>query len=143
MTATSAETAGAFFCLEDRMVRGKVTPLHLHPNEDDSLYLLEGELLLHIDGKEYELHEGGFMFVPRGVPHAFMVVSETAHILAFQTPGTGEAFYREVSDPSTSEADASRAADIERLRAAAENSPNIEVLGPPPFDNHRVESARV
>lgn len=133
MKATSDETGGAFFLLEDRMVRGKMTPLHIHPNEDDSVYVVQGELLVHIDGREYSVNEGGFFFAPRGVPHAFMVVSETAHILAWQTPGSGEVFYRAVSEPASSPADAARAPDFERLALVARDSESIEILGPPPF----------
>jgi quercetin dioxygenase-like cupin family protein len=40
--ATAAETGGAFIMLEDRMVRGKTTPMHMHPNEDEAIYVLEG-----------------------------------------------------------------------------------------------------
>ena len=48
--ATAAETGGAFIALEDRMVQGKTTPMHLHPNEDEAIYVLEGELLVDIEG---------------------------------------------------------------------------------------------
>ena len=61
-----------------------------------------------------------------------MVTSETAHVLCLQTPGTGEAFYRDAGDPASS-ADASRPPDWERLREVAERSDSIELLGPPPF----------
>jgi quercetin dioxygenase-like cupin family protein len=132
--ATAAETDGAFFALEDRMVRGKCTPMHLHPDADEAIYVLDGELLVHVEGEEHPVGRGGLFVAPRGVPHAFMVTSETAHVFSFQVPGTGEAFYRDAGEPSTSEADESRPADFARLRAAAERSPSsIEVLGPPPF----------
>lgn len=39
--ATAAETDGVFFLLEDQMVRGKRTPLHLHPVQDEAMYMLE------------------------------------------------------------------------------------------------------
>ncbi|HZG63189.1 MAG TPA: hypothetical protein VEY13_06715, partial [Rubrobacteraceae bacterium] len=58
-----------------------------------------------------------------------------ALILFLQTPGSGEAFYRDVSEPSTDETDAERPPDLDRLRAAAERHPDIiEILGPPPFE---------
>jgi quercetin dioxygenase-like cupin family protein len=133
MKATAEETADAFALWEDTMVRGKVTPLHLHPNEAEALYVLEGEIVVHVDGEDHPVGSGGFFLAPCGVPHAFMVTSETARVLALLTPGTGEAFYREASDPVTSEHDASRPADFARLRAVAERSPIIEILGPPPF----------
>lgn len=131
--ATAAETGGAFLLMEDRMERGKVTPLHLHPNEDEAIYVLEGELLLHIEGEEHRIEEGGFFLAPRGVPHAFMVTSETARVLGLQTPGTGEAFYREAGETVTAPEDAERPADWALLRAVAERSPAIEILGPAPF----------
>ncbi len=131
--ATAAETGGAFIMLEDRMVRGKTTPFHLHPNEDEAIYVLEGELLVHIEGEEHRVGQGGLFFAPRGVPHAFLVTSETAHVLAWQTPGTGESFYRDAGEPVESAEDAARPADWVRLRQVAERSENIELLGPPPF----------
>ena len=139
--ATSAETGGAFIMLEDRMVRGKTTPLHLHPNEDEAIYVLEGEVLVHIEGEEHRLGQGGLFFAPRGVPHAFMVTSETAHVLAWQTPGTGESFYRDAGEPAETLEDAARPADWVRLRQVAERSENIELLGPPPFAAAQHEAA--
>jgi quercetin dioxygenase-like cupin family protein len=130
--ATAAETGGAFLMLEDVMVRGKTTPLHLHPNEDEAIYVLEGELLVHIEGEEHRVGQGGLFVAPRGVAHAMMVTSETARILSLQTPGTGEAFYRAAGEPARSPEDASRY-DWARLRDVAERSESIELLGPPPF----------
>ena len=130
--ATAEETGGAFLLLEDRMERGKVTPYHLHPDEDEAIYVLDGELLVNVEGTEHRVGPGGFFFMPRGLPHAFMVTSESAHVLGFQTPGTGERFYRDAGEPAT-EANASKPADFGLLRAVAERSPSIEILGPPPF----------
>ena len=131
--ATAAETGGAFLMVEDRMERGKVTPLHLHPNEDEAIYVLDGEIVAHVDNAQHRVGAGGLFFAPRGVPHAFMVASETAHVLSVQTPGSGESFYGAAAEPATSEADAARPADWARLRAVAERSDCIEILGPPPF----------
>jgi quercetin dioxygenase-like cupin family protein len=133
MKLTAAETGGAFFLFEDRVVRGKATPMHLHPDADELAYVIEGELLVHVDGAERRVGPGGLFYAPRGVAHAFLVTSETAHLLCLQTPGSGEDFYRSVSDPSTSASDAARPPDIARLREGAARSPSIELLGPPPF----------
>jgi quercetin dioxygenase-like cupin family protein len=134
MKATSAETGGSFAMWEDHVVRGKTTPLHVHPDLDEAIYMLEGEILVHVDGEEHRVGEGGLFVAPRGVPHAFLVTSETARLLAVMTPGAGESFYRSVSEPVTSEADAARPPDFARLREAAERSEHIELLGPPPFE---------
>lgn len=133
MKATAAETGGAFMLFEDRVVRGKTTPMHLHPTEDELVYVIDGELLVHIGGADHKVGKGGMFFAPRGVAHAFLVTSPSAHLLCLQTPGAGEAFYRSVSEPATSPADAGRPPDFQRLREGAQRSPNIELLGPPPF----------
>ena len=55
--ASSNETNGAFSLWEASMVRGKVTPLHTHP-ADETMYMLEGEILMHMDGQEYRVAAG-------------------------------------------------------------------------------------
>ena len=134
MKVTAEETDGAFMLIEDRMTRGKTTPLHTHPHEDETMIVLEGEILFYVEGREHRVGPGGVAVAPRGVPHAFMVTSESAIILALQTPGSGEAFYRDASEPATAETDPART-DLGRLRATAERHPDIiEILGPPPFE---------
>jgi len=139
--ATAAETDSAFLLMEDRMVKGKTTPNHLHPANDEAIYVLEGELLVDVEGEQQRVGEGGFFCVPRGVPHAFMVTSETARVLALQTPGTGEAFYRDAGEPIGSATDAAQPPDWGRLREVAERSESIELLGPPPFGQAQQEAA--
>ncbi len=132
--ATAAETGGAFILMEDRMEGGKVTPFHCHPNEDEAIYVLEGELLVDVEGEQQRVGPGGFFFAPRGVAHAFMVTSESARVLGLQTPASGESFYRQAGEPVSTPADAERPADWKRLREVAERSECIEILGPPPFE---------
>jgi quercetin dioxygenase-like cupin family protein len=144
MKATAEETDGAFILVEDRMSRGKMTPLHTHPNQDETLIVLEGEILLYAEGKEHRVGPRGVAVALRGSPHAFMVTSERALILTLQTPGSSEAFYRDASEPSTEETDAERPPDLDRLRAAAQRHPDtIEILGPPPFEAAKESAATV
>src|SRR4028118_564919 len=93
--ATAEETDGAFLLVEDRMTQGKTTPLHSHPNLDETLIVLEGEILVYAEGREHRVGPHGVAVAPRGDAHAFMVTSESALILFLQTPGSGEAFYRD------------------------------------------------
>jgi quercetin dioxygenase-like cupin family protein len=124
MKATAEETDVAFILREDRMVRGKTTPLHTHPNLDETLIVLEGEILFYAEGTDHRVGPRGVAVAPRGAPHAFMVTSESALILALQTPGSGEAFYRESGEPATVETDPGRT-DWGRLRVAARRHPDI------------------
>lgn len=131
------DTGGAFFLFEDVMGQGKCTPLHRHPEADETVYVLEGEIFVKVDGKETRVAAGGMTFTPKGTPHAFLVVSESARLLTFQTPGIGQAFYRDASEPATN--DTSETVDIPRLQASAKDNPRgVELLGPPPFEDLKV-----
>ncbi len=85
MKATAEETDGAFILFEDRMSRGKTTPLHTHPHEDETFIVLEGEILVHVEGTEHRVGPGGVAVVPRGDAHAFLVTSESANSRAADT----------------------------------------------------------
>lgn len=127
---TAEETNGALFAIEDELARGKTTPLHCHPSHDELVYVIAGELRYLANGEERNVTAGGTIFTPRGVKHAFVVVSESARMLFLQTPGDGEAFYREASEPIT---DAAGPVDFKKIAEAAKRTGITEVLGPPPF----------
>jgi quercetin dioxygenase-like cupin family protein len=133
MKATAEETDGAFLLFEDYVAQGKTTPLHAHANEDETLYLLEGETLVHIDGEDHELGAGGMAFVPRGVPHAFLVTSATARLLTLLVPGSAEAFYRGAGEPAGEDVSPVGPVDFDRVRESAERSGGMQLIGPPPF----------
>jgi len=129
--ALAEETDNSMFVFEDELERGKVTPMHFHPDVDEAAYIIEGEILLNVDGEEHVVGAGGFMFVPRGCPHAFAVTSERARILAIQTPGSGQAFYRNASQPATETGTGPM--DFERLQEIAIETGATTIVGPPPF----------
>ena len=129
--ATSEETNGAFLCFEDHCAEGKMTPFHTHPDADEAFYILEGEIVVHIDGEEHLVGPGGFAVALRGVPHAFMARSDT-RMLCWQTPGTGQAFFRHASEPTAGDA-IDGPVDFARVQASAKEHGGVEILGPPPF----------
>jgi quercetin dioxygenase-like cupin family protein len=131
---TSEQSGGAFYLIEHTASRGKMTPLHLHAGHDETCYVIEGELLLHIDGVEHTAGPGAVASMPRGTPHAFLVTSEVARSLWVITPGGAmEAFMREAGDVATSRTVPPPDIDIDRLLAAGERTGAMKVLGPPPF----------
>ncbi len=130
---TTADSAGAFSLFEDVLTKGKTTPLHLHRNCDEMIYLIDGELLVSVDGEEHRLGPGGVALIPRGTPHALLVTSDTARLLAMGMPGGTEAFFRAASEPVAADADASGPVDFGRVKEAAVQTGGMEMLGPPPF----------
>ena len=129
--ATAEDTGGAFLLFHDVMEKGKRTPLHTHPETEETMYVLDGEILMHMDGTESQVRTGGVVMAPRHVPHAFLVVSDTATVLALQTPGICQAFYMGASEPLTDETE--RIVDFDRIRESGEINGGIKILGPPPF----------
>jgi quercetin dioxygenase-like cupin family protein len=126
------EVGDGFLLFEDTVDPGKRTPLHTHPDADETFYLLAGSMLLHVDGAEHELRAGGVAVIPRGVPHAFMAQEEGARMLCLHTPGGGEAFYRTASEPVVT-GEPALPVDLDRIRQAAESTGTMRIVGPPPF----------
>jgi quercetin dioxygenase-like cupin family protein len=111
---------------------GRATGLHTDPS-NETFYVLEGELLFHVDGREYPAPAGQTITVRSGVPHAFIVASPVARFLVMNTPGTQERFFRAGGEPAVGrDLDAAPPPDLERTMAAAREF-GIDFLGPPPF----------
>jgi quercetin dioxygenase-like cupin family protein len=79
------QSQGAYALVKYTLNRGPAA--HVHEHEDESIYVISGEILLRIGSKEYELTDGDFAFMPRRVPHGFDVVSETFSGLSVSAPG--------------------------------------------------------
>ncbi|MGW4094909.1 cupin domain-containing protein [Nocardia sp. NPDC004750] len=64
-------------------------PLHLHREQDDTFYILEGILAVQADDKILDLHPGDFVTVPPGVPHTFDNIRRNQRVRAINlmTPG--------------------------------------------------------
>jgi mannose-6-phosphate isomerase-like protein (cupin superfamily) len=50
---------------------GRKLEEHVHDSEDDSFYILEGEMTFVIEGEDVAAPPGTFVLVPPGVEHAF------------------------------------------------------------------------
>jgi quercetin dioxygenase-like cupin family protein len=130
-------SGGAVSLLEHLAPQGMATPLHVQPHEDEAFYVLDGSISVFIDGELSEAAAGDVVWLPRGVPHAFRVDSETARILALSVPGTHERFFRLAGEPvdafELAAAVSPEPPDFGRMAAAAADA-GFEILGPPPFD---------
>ena len=83
-------------------------------------------------GEEQTIGAGGLVIAPRNVPHAFLVLSETATMLCLQTPGMCQGFYIGASEPLVG---SKRVVDFGLIAKSGQDNGGIEVLGPPPFPN--------
>jgi mannose-6-phosphate isomerase-like protein (cupin superfamily) len=95
--ASSDSTGGAFAIIEE--IDPLDTPLHVHANEDEFWYVLEGEHVIQVGEDEFHVGPGEMAFGPRGVPHAQRrVVPRTGRFLVFCFPGGFEGFFSELSE---------------------------------------------
>src|SRR5829696_6692042 len=97
ISATANDTNGAVSVVEERAVRGYATPPHVHGREDETLFVIEGELKYVVGGTPGIAVAGNTVFLPRSVPHRFEVTSQEARFLVIITPGGFEQFFKEVS----------------------------------------------
>lgn len=132
--ATGAQTGNRFALIEDFAPRGDGTPLHAHPDDDESFYVLAGEITFVLaNDPPVRAQAGAFVHIPGGVPHAFTVESETARYLILTTPQHGR-FYEAISDPAPSPTlPPESPPDWDRIAAACETF-NVQILAPLPAD---------
>ena len=77
-------------------------PLHLHRDDMESFYVVEGEITIFLgDQPGIRATAGSFAHVPGGTVHGFRIESETARYLILTTPRHGE-FYRAITSRSQS-----------------------------------------
>jgi quercetin dioxygenase-like cupin family protein len=128
MRADSARTGGAFGLIEQIVPPGLGSPYHVHHDEDESFYVLEGAIRFFSGERSWVLGAGGFAFLPRGIPHGFRTEGDVpSRSLLQATPGGFEAF---VAELSTAEPPAGPP-DMGALIAAAGRH-GVEILGPLP-----------
>jgi quercetin dioxygenase-like cupin family protein len=132
LKASAEQTGGRFSLIEEVAPGGEGTPLHAHPEDDETFYVLEGELTFYLDdGQPISASPGSFVYIPGGIVHAFQVDSETARYLILTTP-QHERFYRAISEPAQSRTlPPQEPPDMEKIEAAARDY-KVEILGPPP-----------
>ena len=74
--------------------KGEAPPFHKHTREDEVFMLIKGTALVWYDDQEHELAEGGVVFLPKGIPHAYRITSERADLLMINTPAGIEGMFR-------------------------------------------------
>lgn len=96
----ASETNGAFSVIKTLLRKGFEPPLHVHSREEESNYILEGEIVYEAGGDFMYAKPGDYVYLPRQVPHTFKLVSETASTLLVITPGGFEEMFIECGRPA-------------------------------------------
>jgi quercetin dioxygenase-like cupin family protein len=133
--ATGADTDGRYALWEGIVPPGGGPPRHVHSREDESFYVLDGEITFHVGDDVLVAKAGTFLFMPVGTPHSFKNESpHGARMLVSVTPAGLEQMFFEVGTPlaegETTTAPPPRE-EIEKLIKLAPKY-GIEILVPPP-----------
>jgi len=95
---TGAQTEGHYSLVELLYPPNLEVPMHIHSREDELFHLLEGKIRYRIGASQFEAAAGNTVFVPRGIPHGFIVTSpKPARYLIVYSPAGFEGFIRESS----------------------------------------------
>jgi quercetin dioxygenase-like cupin family protein len=130
---SGAETGGRFSQAEVSDPRGTAPPMHVHHQEDETFYVLEGQVAVFIDDGRIEISAGDYAFVPRGTPHSYLVRSERARMLVTFSPAGFEGVFVELgiaADCSEPPVDPVMPSPEEFARRLAPYG--CEIVGPPP-----------
>jgi mannose-6-phosphate isomerase-like protein (cupin superfamily) len=100
-------------------------PLHKHEFEE-FFYILSGEYLVEVDGKQFHARPGDFVYAPPNTPHVFQnITDKEARMLVVARPGGLEKYFAELAERAMSDP-----GNIAALNAIAPRY-GITVLGPP------------
>ena len=128
---TGEETGGAYFAMEAVVPPGGGPPPHIHRNEDETFYVLEGEVEILLGDELVTATVGDFVNVPRGRVHRFHNSgTEAMRMILTFTPAGIEKFFEETLeralDPTLPTPD--NVAEVAARYAAAAPRYGIEFL---------------
>jgi quercetin dioxygenase-like cupin family protein len=125
-----AETEDRVTLLEVQGPKGHMPPLHVHLDDDEIFYLLDGEITFFVGDEVYHGTRGTTVLAPRGIAHTFRIESQTGTWLVIGTPAGFERFVGAVGTTAGERVIPNPALPFDPARAA-EVDYRVEILGPP------------
>jgi mannose-6-phosphate isomerase-like protein (cupin superfamily) len=108
-------------------------PAHLHPTQDETHYILEGEFGFVLGDREISAGPGSLVYVPRTTVHSYTNTgTETGKILFIEAPaGPFERFLEETGEPVTGPSSPrGLPPDMDKLQASAQRTGGVELVLP-------------
>jgi quercetin dioxygenase-like cupin family protein len=100
MKARRADTDGQFSLVEFLQPRGSLAPGHVHHDESEGFFILEGMLRIGVGDTVYEASPGDYVYVPKQTVHDWIVTTAHCRFLVIITPGGFEHFFEELGEPA-------------------------------------------
>lgn len=126
--ASAADTSNAFSLLQTQQEPlGFGPPMHIHHDAAEAFFVLEGRYLMYLEDRQDECPPGTFVYVPRGAPHTFKVISQgPGKKLNIFAPAAMQGFFEELAA-----AEAAGSVSPDDLEAISGRH-HMEVVGPVP-----------
>jgi mannose-6-phosphate isomerase-like protein (cupin superfamily) len=120
----TSETGGGLFVVEHTHLVPGGPALHMHLNQEEWFYVIEGEMVFQVGEQRLHLHAGESILAPRRVPHTFSAVGPMPGrmTIAFCPAGMMEQYFRDA------ESSKGHGGDAEFMRRYG-----MEMVGPSPF----------
>jgi len=93
--AGSQDTGGRFGLMELLAPKGREPSRHLHHNDDEGFYVLDGDITFYVGDETHEAGPGTFVFLPHGVPHSYTFETDVVRMLSIIAPGGLEAHFQD------------------------------------------------
>ena len=123
---TGDDTGGAFDYFIVEVAPHGGPPLHVHHRQEETIHVLKGQYKIRIGDEVFQCNEGGFAYLPSGVPHAFLnLTDQSGEVIVVYTPGGGHKFYEELGPMSRG------GSPDPKLIAALFEKYDMTLLGPP------------
>lgn len=98
--ATGEQTNHSFSLMYIEVKKGNEPPAHTHHREDESYYILEGAIRFWIGKEVIDAKAGDFIYLPKGIPHKFELLSDTVKELMWMSPSGLEKWFWDNSIPA-------------------------------------------
>ena len=82
--------------------KGNVPPRHIHHREDETFYVVEGEMTFSVGDQTIKATPARWSSPRATSPHSFTIDSEQVRILVMVAPAGAEGFFKECSVPAPS-----------------------------------------
>jgi quercetin dioxygenase-like cupin family protein len=130
--AVSEQTDGHFALTEFVNPPAFASPRHVHHDEHEAFYVLEGKAEVHCGDESFTVGPGSFVMLPKGIPHWHEVAADMPLRSLVLTTGQFEQYVAACGEPAqTLELPPPGPPDLDRVSAAGKRF-RIEVLAPPP-----------
>jgi quercetin dioxygenase-like cupin family protein len=94
---TGEDTGGAFDYFVVEVAPHGGPPLHVHHRQKETIHVLKGQYKIRIGDDVFRCTEGGFAYLPSGMPHAFLnLTDQPGEVIVVYAPGGGHRFYEEL-----------------------------------------------